>query len=173
MKTHFLSAFAFSLLLLSLNSCSTDSNKASENSLTSNLVSKSEILKPFPFSLAELETMQLINEYRVSIGLHPLEKNSYISFKSEEHNDYMITNTVFNHNDFNTRSESIIQVLGATNVDENLAFNYNTPHDVMVGWLNSPTHKAAIEGDFTHFGISIKTDPATGSKYYTNIFAKI
>ena len=29
-----------------------------------------------------------------------------------------------------------------------------------------------IEGDFTHFGISVKTNPTTGKKYYTNIFMK-
>ncbi|UQD57189.1 CAP domain-containing protein [Flavobacterium sp. K5-23] len=173
MKTHFLSAFALISLLLSLNSCSTDTNKESETSLNSNLVAKSEISKPFSYSLAELETLKLINDYRVSIGLNQLEKTSHISFKSEEHNDYMITNTVFNHNDFNSRSENIKLVLGAKTVGENIAFNFKTPKDVLSGWLNSPTHKANIEGNFTHFGISIKTDPATGSKYYTNIFAKI
>ena len=37
--------------------------------------------------------------------------------------------------------------------------------------LNSAGHKANIEGDFTHFGISIRTN-AEGKKYYTNIFVK-
>jgi uncharacterized protein YkwD len=173
LKTHFLSALALGFLLLSLNSCSADTNKESETSLNSNLVAKSEMLKPFTYSLSELETLKLINDHRVSIGLNPLEKTSHISFISEEHNEYMITNNVFNHNDFNARCENIILALGAKNVGENLAFNFKTPQDVLSGWLNSPGHKANIEGDFTHFGISIKTDPATGSKYYTNIFAKI
>jgi uncharacterized protein YkwD len=173
LETHFFRAFALALLLFTFNSCTSETNKESDASLTSKLVSNSEALKPFSYSLSELETLKLINDYRVSVGLNPLEKTSHISFKSEEHNDYMITNNVFNHNDFNARSESIMQVLGAKNVGENIAYNFKTPQGVLSGWLNSPGHKANIEGNFTHFGISIKTDPATGSKYYTNIFAKI
>jgi uncharacterized protein YkwD len=38
--------------------------------------------------------------------------------------------------------------------------------------MNSPTHKANIEGDFTHIGISVTADPVTGRKYYTNMFMK-
>ncbi|MFM2214454.1 MAG: hypothetical protein RL427_1822, partial [Bacteroidota bacterium] len=29
-----------------------------------------------------------------------------------------------------------------------------------------------IEGDFTHFGVSVTSDPVTGRKYYTNMFMK-
>jgi uncharacterized protein YkwD len=39
-------------------------------------------------------------------------------------------------------------------------------------WLASPSHKANIEGDHTHFGIAIKENPANGRKYYTNILPK-
>jgi hypothetical protein len=34
-------------------------------------------------------------------------------------------------------------------------------------WLASPSHKANIEGNHTHFGIAIKENPANGRKYYT------
>ena len=71
------------------------------------------------------------------------------------------------------RSENIIKTLGAKTVSENIAYNYNTPEAVLSAWLASPSHKANIEGDHTHFGIAIKENPANGRKYYTNIFAKI
>jgi uncharacterized protein YkwD len=39
--------------------------------------------------------------------------------------------------------------------------------------VNSPGHKENIVGNFTHFGISIRENPVTGKKYYTNILQKI
>jgi uncharacterized protein YkwD len=39
-------------------------------------------------------------------------------------------------------------------VSENLAYNYATAQEALTAWLNSPTHKVTIEGDFTHFGIA-------------------
>ena len=127
----------------------------------------------YSYSTSELETMNLINTYRVSIGLNALAKINHISHKSEEHDNYMIANNVVNHNDFVARSENIIKTLGAKTVSENIAYNYNTPEAVLEAWLASPSHKANIEGDHTHFGIAIKENPANGRKYYTNIFAKI
>ena len=84
----------------------------------------------------------------------------------------MIARNVVNHDDFVSRSENIIQVLGAKKVGENIAYNYNSPKAVVDAWLKSPTHKANIEGNYTHFGIAIRVN-AEGKKYYTNIFAKI
>lgn len=95
------------------------------------------------------------------------------SFKSEEHINYMIENKVVNHNGFVARSENIIEVLGAKNVSENVAYNFRSPQAAFKAWLNSPGHKQNIVGDHTHFGISIKACPQSGKKYYTNIFAKI
>ncbi len=83
-----------------------------------------------------------------------------------------ISNNVVNHNYFVARSENLISVLGAKRVGENIAYNYNTPKSIVNAWLNSPTHKENIEGDYTHFGISIRTNP-DGKKYYNNIFVKI
>jgi uncharacterized protein YkwD len=44
-------------------------------------------------------------------------------------------------------------------VSENIAYNYNTPEAAINAWLASPSHKANIEGDHTHFGIAIKENP--------------
>jgi uncharacterized protein YkwD len=65
-----------------------------------------------------------------------------------------------------------MQVLGAKSVSENIAYNYNSPQAALDAWLKSPSHKANIEGNFTHFGLSIRVSE-DGKKYYTNIFAKI
>jgi uncharacterized protein YkwD len=148
-----------------LNSCSSDESTSATD------VSSLKVAE-YTYTATELQTMVLINNYRVSIGLNPLEKINHMSYKSEEHDNYMIANNVVNHNDFVARSENIMKVLGAKTVSENIAYNYSTPESALNAWLASPGHKENIEGDFTHFGISIREN-LNGRKYYTNIFAKI
>jgi len=100
-----------------------------------------------------------------------LETINHISFKSQEHNTYMIENNVVNHDYFESRANNIIQVLGAVKVGENIAYNYSTPNAALASWIDSPNHKENLDGDYTHFGISISTSP-TGKDYYTAIFMK-
>ncbi|QSW88271.1 MULTISPECIES: CAP domain-containing protein [Flavobacterium] len=162
-------AMMFIVMSVTMSSCSADNADAVENE---NNASTEKIVTNYEYNSSELETMQLINEYRVSIGLKALEKINHISFKCEEHNQYMIANNVVNHNDFTARSNNIMSVLGAKKVGENVAYNYKTSEAAVKAWLESQGHKENIEGDYTHFGISVTTDSA-GRKYYTNIFAKI
>ncbi|UWY27797.1 CAP domain-containing protein [Flavobacterium sp. TR2] len=158
----------FIAILVAMNACSADAAEASLDSTpTETLVAS------YTYNDTEIETMRLINEYRVSIGLNALERVNHISFKCEEHNKYMIENNVVNHNDFAARSSNMTSVLGAKKVGENVAYNYKTPEAAVRAWLESPGHKENIEGDFTHFGLSVTTDAATGKKYYTNIFVKL
>ena len=156
-----------------LNSCSSDSDEVETNVENLSTKVKPELVLNYNYNVAELETLDLINSYRASLGLNQLVKINHISYKSEEHDRYMIENNVFNHYDFVLRSENIMKVLGAKMVAENIALNYNSPQTVLNAWLSSPGHKTNIVGNFTHFGIAIKENPITGVKYYTNIFAKI
>ena len=167
MKIQILRALLLITLICTMNSCSSD------DSGTQTTEASAQKVLSYSYNSIELETMALINKHRISVGLNALEKINHISFKSEEHVSYMIVNNVVNHNDFVARSENIIKTLGAKTVSENIAYNYNTPQSVLDAWLASPTHKANIEGNHTHFGISIKENPVNGRKYYTNIFAKI
>lgn len=166
MKAKLLRVLLLVAVIYTMNSCSSDSSE------TSSTDAVSEKVMTYTYNQTELDAMTQINNYRVSVGLNPLKEINHISYKSEEHDEYMITNNVVNHNDFVARSENIIKVLGAKKVGENIAYNYNTPQEALKAWLNSPTHKENIEGDYTHFGISIRTN-AAGKKYYTNIFVKI
>ncbi|HEY0045293.1 MAG TPA: CAP domain-containing protein [Flavobacterium sp.] len=150
-------------LVFTMISCSSDSE---ENT------AQAELIQDYEYNASELELARLINDYRVSLGLNPLETINHISYKSEEHNEYMISNNVVNHDYFQERSQNIINVLGAVKVNENVAYNFNTPQSALNAWLNSSGHKHTIEGDFTHFGISVTINPETGKKYYTNIFIK-
>lgn len=84
----------------------------------------------------------------------------------------MIDNNVVNHDYFQQRTNNLVQLLDAESVGENVAYNYKSAESAMAAWLNSPSHKANIEGDWTHMGISVTVDVNTGKKYYTNMFMK-
>lgn len=161
-------AMLFIAMVIAMNACSADTAEgAADNSSTETLITD------YAYNETELQTMQLINDYRLSVGLNSLQRINHISAKCEEHNEYMIANKVVNHNDFVMRSDNIIEVLGASKVGENVAYNYKTPEAAFKAWLESPGHKENIVGNYTHFGLSVTTDAETGKKYYTNIFAKI
>ena len=167
MKTILLNIILFSTVLFTLNSCSSDSSEETAD------VTAALIVKNYTYNDEEIETMKLINDYRVSVGLNALEKVNHISYKSEEHNYYMIEKKEPSHDGFLDRSNNIMKSLGASTVGENIAYNYNSAQGVVTAWLNSDSHKKNIEGNYTHFGISIRQDPSTGKKYYTNIFARM
>ena len=165
MKTNLLRAILPFVMVLTLVSCSSDSNE----DLT---IPTEAITAKYEYNADELQLLDVINEYRESIGLNALQPVEYVSYKSEEHNEYMISKNEINHDFFNERSQNIMAVLGASKVNENVAYNFSSAGSVLNAWLNSPGHKANIEGNFTHFGASIRINPETGKKYYTNIFIK-
>jgi uncharacterized protein YkwD len=164
MKAKFLKAILPLALVFTMVSCSNDS--------TDDLTSSGQLVVNYEYNAAELRLITLINDYRESQGLNTLQVINHISYKSEEHNVYMIDKKVVNHDYFESRSKNIISVLGAERVGENIAYNYVNPESALHAWLNSPSHKANVVGNYTHFGISISIDPVSGRKYYTNIFMK-
>ena len=151
-------------IVFTMVSCSSDSSDY--------VATDNKVIVTYNYNETETQLVTLINDYRVSQGLNALQVINHISYKSQEHNEYMIENNVVNHDYFEQRSNNIIQVLGAERVGENIAYNYLTAESAMQAWLNSPGHKANIVGDYTHFGISVTVNPETGRKYYTNMFMK-
>ncbi|WP_396155409.1 CAP domain-containing protein [Flavobacterium macrobrachii] len=151
-------------ILFTMVSCSSDDSETS--------VSKEAVVTNYDYNEVELRLVQLINNHRVSLGLNPLQVINHISYKSEGHNEYMIERQSVSHDNFYQRSQSIIETLGAEKVAENVAYNYMTAESAFAAWKNSPGHRANMEGDFTHFGISVSVDPQTNRKYYTNMFMK-
>lgn len=151
-------------IVFNMISCSSNETETSSADKT--------VVTQYNYNDTETKLVTLVNNYRVSVGLNPLQVINHISFKSEEHNIYMIDNNVVNHDYFQQRSNNLVQVLGAEKVGENIAYNYQTAESAMSAWLHSSAHKANIEGDYTHLGISVTVDQATGKKYYTNMFIK-
>lgn len=156
--------FALIFSTLTLTSCSSDSESVSTPTAT-------ETQKSYAHDSTELELLDLVNTYRVDNNLNPLEIIEHISYKSEEHNSYMIATNTVNHDGFTQRKTNLQQVLGAYRVGENVAFGFSTPQGALNAWIASAGHKANLEGDYTHYGVSVRTDEE-GRKYYTNMFIK-
>lgn len=165
MRTKLIRSLLPLALMFTMISCSTEDTSAPSGT-------DSEIVNTYDYNEEELRLMNAINEYRESVGLNTLEKINYISYKSQEHNIYMMEQGEISHDFFQQRSADLINHLGAERVGENIAYNYRSPEGALAAWLNSPGHKANIEGDYTNFGVAITADPETGRRYFTNMFIK-
>ncbi len=155
--------FVMGLVCL-LVSCSADeindtptANLESELSIENNDAMSSEILS-------------IINEHRATLNLPPFSSHFLAKEEALDHTGYMIINNKVSHDNFFERSD-YLKANGATQVSENVAFGYRTAQAVVDGWLNSPSHKEAIEGDYTHSGISV-AQTESGVNFFTHIFVK-
>ncbi|KGO87200.1 CAP domain-containing protein [Flavobacterium suncheonense] len=154
-------------LLITFASCSTDSTDETAPAESANYV----VNNNYAYSPIELEIAELINQYRESKGLNSLEKINHISNVAEDHDEYMISVNTLTHALFAQREDNLKETLGAVSVGENIAYNYSTAQSVVDAWLASPSHKANIEGNYTHCGISVREN-AEGKKYFTNLFIR-
>lgn len=128
-------------------------------------------LKNYTHSVFEIELLDLVNQDRVNKGLNALTIINEISYLASTHDDYMITNGVASHDNFEQRSTTLKSALSAISVSENVATGYNTPASTLAAWNASPSHKANLEGNHTHYELAVKAD-AEGKKYYTLLFIR-
>lgn len=165
MKTKFKMMLMPIVLVFTMSSCSKNNNDEE-------IILDKTLITNYDYSVEESLLVQKINDYRISQGMNALILINHISYKSLEHNNYMISNNALTHDLFYERAQNLMNVLGAYKVGENLAYNFSCPATVLNAWLNSPDHKSNLEGDYTHMGLSIAISPTTGKKYYTNMFIK-
>lgn len=151
--------------LLSLSACSKDSVEV--NDISKNL----ELNDNFAYSTIEIEILDAVNSYRKSIGLTVLQKLDNITIEAVDHTQYMVNLNVVNHDNFNKRYQNLVQEIGARAVSENVGFGYRTAGAVVEAWIKSEGHRENIEGNYTHFGISVEQDK-DGKNYFTNIFVR-
>jgi len=141
-------------------SCSKDEELTNEEA-----IAQAEIL-----TIAD-EILQIVNDHRLSIGENTLETNTLATNLANEHTEYMIAQNDISHDDFNQRSDRLIDEENATRTGENVAYGQRSASAVMEAWLNSSGHRKNIEGDFTHIGIGVIKNDA-GVYYFTQIFLK-
>lgn len=164
MKLTKLLPFMAIVALLGFTSCSTDT--AAEDQINSIEVPVAPQAK-----LIEIEIMELINAHRINEGLNPLNDHSTVKAVAYTHTDYMIEVNNVSHDNFFQRKQSLQVNANANIVSENVAYGFNSAESVVNAWLNSPSHKENIEGDYTDFDISAEQNNE-GKWYFTNIFIK-
>lgn len=143
----------FVLLLLSWSSIN-----------TGNTETKAEELK------VANQLVDLVNEYRSSIGKPLLIRNATADQLATEHSIYMVTQQKVSHDNYDKRWDVLEQKEHAEEVTENLGFDISADQALKAS-LENIWLKANVEGEFTHTGISVKKD-ANGKFYYTQIFFK-
>lgn len=119
----------------------------------------------------EAEVFDLINSHRSSKGLTLLTDLDVAYPKAAEHTEYMIFTGEPSHDYFYDREAYLISEAGATKVAENVAYAFRSAKGAVNAWLESSSHKAIIEGDFTHGAICVMKDDQ-GKYFYTHIFVK-
>ncbi|WP_062060504.1 CAP domain-containing protein [Aquimarina longa] len=119
----------------------------------------------------ELEILELINNYRNSIGLRILGTSDIVKSQAYSHTDYMIKQNQMSHDYFHRRKSYLIANTGANKVAENVGYGYSSAKSVVNAWIKSDSHRETIEGDYTDFDISVEQNK-NGVLYYTNIFIK-
>jgi len=151
--------------LFLVTSCSKDDIETSQEenySIDLNLVQETN------WEIAD-KILELVNDHRVSIGLSTITSDrQYASAYAVGHTDYMISESQISHDNFNFRSAAL-KDKGALSVGENVAYGYSTAEAVVNAWLNSPSHKNIIEGDYTHSGFGVIPNE-NGTYYFTQLF---
>ncbi len=118
------------------------------------------------YSAAEIEFVQLLNNYRVSNGLQPLLVSDMISEACDRHNSDMGKYRFFDHytqaSDWFAVGASPWDRMAASGYSyntykgENIAAGYSTAAAVFQGWKNSPGHNANMLGaNYKVLGVSL------------------
>ncbi len=122
------------------------------------------------YSDFETEVMNQVNNYRSSIGLANLSRLNLVSKEAETHSVYMVNKEALSHDNFDIRTQNLMNNADAISIAENVAYGYKTAAELLKSWLNSEVHRRKIEENrYTDFGISAKYN-SNGSYYVTQIF---
>jgi uncharacterized protein YkwD len=121
----------------------------------------------------ERDVLDLVNRYRQSKKLPPLEVNAAMEYQARRHSMDMATHRIpFGHQGLSFRMKYITEkVQGVTDVGENVAFGNLSAEAVVRGWLNSAPHRKNIETAYKYTGIGVSRN-MQNQLYFTQIFAK-
>lgn len=154
------------MVLLMTVSCSKD--EGVEPVETTNLTIDLNLANETDWQMAN-QIHQLVNDHRASMGLPALKKDQqYASAYAVDHTQYMIEKEKISHDNFGERSKGMKE-RGASSVGENVAYGYSTAEALVEAWINSPSHKQVMEGNYTHAGFGVIQD-TQGRYYYTQLF---
>ncbi|MCW3088425.1 MAG: hypothetical protein JWQ78_1811 [Sediminibacterium sp.] len=114
-----------------------------------------------------------VNAHRRSMGLQSLQMLPAASSQAYIHSRNMATGrTGFGHDGFSQRIAAIEKTLGRSSASaENVAYGSLSAKGVFDVWLNSPSHRKNMEGNYNLTGIGTYKD-SRGTTYFTQIFLR-
>jgi uncharacterized protein YkwD len=110
-----------------------------------------------------------VNEIRARGGLHRVGDDHYLARYASTRSAAMAAAKVLSHSGWDRG----LRNAGLTDeaIGENVAYNYETPADVMAAWMRSPGHRANIlEPLFRRIGVGCVIDER-GHRWWTQDFA--
>jgi uncharacterized protein YkwD len=123
---------------------------------------------------AKAQVINLVNAERTARGLHPLQNYPQIATSAQNYAVDMVMRNFFSHvSPDNKTLEDRMKAAGYYGtvrpetcncivryvMGENLAQGQKTPAEVVLAWMRSPAHRAAIlTPQFTHIGIGLQGD---------------
>ena len=117
----------------------------------------------------EAEVLRLINVERANVGLSALYLDLGLDAAAEAHSLDMATTPCFQHDSCNGGSWAArvqASYTAQSTIGEIIAGGFQTPADVVAGWMNSPGHKANIlNSSFKVAGLAYA--PSTVGTYRT------
>lgn len=124
-------------------------------------------------SSIEKEILRYTNDFRQSKGKSILIMEDLINLQAEKHAINMAKGkTPFGHQGFQDRVKTIKSKTGFVSAAaENVAYGDMTAKEVVQGWINSPTHRKNLLGNYTHIGIGVARSK-NGRLYFTQLFIK-
>ncbi|MFI6335537.1 CAP domain-containing protein [Streptomyces sp. NPDC050535] len=132
--------------------------------------------RPFsPGALARTasEVVALTNAERAAAGLPPLSADPSLTNAAQAHSDDMVARAFYSHTSpGGAQPWDRAAAAGSTRrtIGENIACGQRSPAEVVLGWMNSPGHRANIlKLAFTHIGIGLAGGGKSGT-YWTQLF---
>lgn len=156
--------FLILLVLSGLASCGKDSEKSKP-------IMTIRPVKPAPSTANYFE---IVNEYRIKIGMRPFIYSSFISEIAQGHSRFMSEGYGrFGHGGWRSRCARLRSEMRSDLCGEIVAMGQRTPEAVLEAWLGSHEHRIAIENPrYTHTGIGVAKN-AEGRLYWTQMFLEL
>lgn len=126
-------------------------------------------------SALERQVHELVNQHRTAIGLEPLLYSEEVAAVARQHSRNMAKGFVgHGHEGAEERGRSLSSIIPYSEFGENVGGNTHnaasTAQAAVTGWLNSPGHRANIEGQFDTTGIGVARGSSTF--FFTQIFLR-
>ncbi|MEU3303119.1 CAP domain-containing protein [Streptomyces sp. NPDC006678] len=123
-----------------------------------------------PASGAVARVVQLVNSERSKAGCSPVTVNAKLTKAAQDHSKDMAAHRNMSHDgsDGSNPGDRITRAgYSWSTYGENVAYGYDTPEQVMAGWMSSPGHKRNILNcEFKEIGVAL----AQPDNYWTQDF---